>query len=225
MPDGVPVAVGILLVRHLGVPKRPERIRLEQEPVSPVVEGIEDDGEILVIEDPAIVPPHLVRDHPLGLGVPEACREIDVGVVEEHPDFGSLRLGHPLARLLLDKARDRGDVQIEALLESPVDLDRLLQPDGPERDASPLVAVHDLGLLGSRRAIDETIQLLPTESAALFRARRGGIRERQERQGRDRPPQGAIRHHRYQSDSSYQLTPARAGSLALEPARVNISEP
>ena len=49
-------------------------------------------ADVLVLEDVEAVAAHLVDDPPgLGRGIPQACSDVDVVFLEEHPGFGPFR--------------------------------------------------------------------------------------------------------------------------------------
>ena len=49
IPDGIPIAVRVAFVRELRVGPRAERVRVEIEPIAPVVKSVEEHGEGVVI--------------------------------------------------------------------------------------------------------------------------------------------------------------------------------
>ena len=90
LPDRVPVAVHLALVRDQAVEQPAQGVRVEEEGVAPVVERVQHHSEVLVLPEVDVVAAHLVGDHPLGLAVPHAPRHVDVLLVEEDPRLRQL---------------------------------------------------------------------------------------------------------------------------------------
>jgi hypothetical protein len=121
-PNGVPIAIGVTLIGNLRIVEPANGIGIEKESVPTVIKSIENDGEVVVIEDIAVVPPHLIRHDPLGVAVPTASSDVDIVFVEEYPDLGPLGCRLSFSGLLLDKSVDRRDSTIGALFELAVDV-------------------------------------------------------------------------------------------------------
>ena len=108
VPDAVPRRV-LQVVGHRHVAQRAERIGLEQVAVAAIVERVDDEREVLVAEDVAVVAAQLVGDLAFGMAVPAARRDIEVVVVEEDPRLGLLGGGLALLWFLLDEVGQRRD--------------------------------------------------------------------------------------------------------------------
>ena len=143
-PDGVPVAVRVPLVGHLGVVEGAERVGLEQEAVPAVVEGVEDDLEAVVPPDPHVVPAHFARHQ--RTRVLQIGGDVEVLRVVEHPDPGGLGRRGALVRLLLQETARRRHLFIDGIVEDAVHRDRLGEPEGAE--GYPAVGVAADGLAG-----------------------------------------------------------------------------
>ena len=144
VPDRVPVAVDAAsLVRHLEVGETANRVDQECDAVAPVVEGVQQHRERIVLPQLNHVAAHLVR-HPFirRRGVVAACRDIDVLVVEQHPGFRPLAARLTFIRQLLDEVGDEPDVLEHRLVKLPVKADRLVHAGGPHRRAAVRVARH-----------------------------------------------------------------------------------
>ncbi len=114
------------------------------EGVPPVVECVEDYGEVLVLGQSTTVPTHFIGHHPLRMTVPTAARDIDVLVIEEHPDLGFFRCRLAFLRLLLKESADARYVLINGFFELPVDYQRRVQSHRPHRHPSLIVAGNHL---------------------------------------------------------------------------------
>ena len=68
-----------------------DRRDVEQEPVAPVVERVEQDAEVVVLPQVRAVAAHVVGDDALRMRVPAPARDVDVLVVEEDPRLRSAR--------------------------------------------------------------------------------------------------------------------------------------
>jgi hypothetical protein len=132
-PDAVPARV-LLVVGHHHVAQRAERIGLEQVAVPAIVQRVDDEGEVLVAEDVAVVAPQLVGDLALRVAVPAARRNVQAASVEENPGVGFFGGRRSLARLLLDEIGDRLDERIDLLVQVAVNLQRRVEPHGADRD-------------------------------------------------------------------------------------------
>src|SRR3989454_4385498 len=83
--------------------------------------------------------------------VPAAGRDVEVLVVEEHPDLGLLCCRLALVRLLLDEIAGRQNRAVHLFVQATVDLQGLAHPRGPHRRKTTLGARDDSGRLGRRR--------------------------------------------------------------------------
>ena len=156
VPDRVPVAVRIALVRELLVGAGTERIRIEVEAVAAVVEGVEEDGESVVLAELVGVAAHLVGDPlALGRGVPDPRGDVDVRLVEQDPRLGPLGRGRADVGHLLDEAGDGRHRRVDRLVEDAVEPDGFVETNRPHRRAPLLVACHHGRGDGRGRAVDE----------------------------------------------------------------------
>jgi hypothetical protein len=144
IPHGVPVRIQHVVDNGL-VAQRADGRRLEEEPVSPIQEGIEDDREALVLRDVVVVAAKLGDDVAFGVAVEGAHADIDIAVVEEHPHLGVFGGRRALARLLLDEAVDRRGRLVDLLVEPPVELNGALNPDRADRRLAVVVARDRVG--------------------------------------------------------------------------------
>ena len=133
VPDAVPRRV-LQVVGHRHVAQRAERVGLEEVAVAAIVEGVDDEGDVLVAEDVAVVAAQLVGHLALGMAVPAARRDVEVDVVEEDPGLGLLGGRLALARLLLDEVGERRDAGVDGVVETAVEVERGVQADGAHRD-------------------------------------------------------------------------------------------
>ena len=119
-PDAVPLDAQRAVVLHQAVAPPPGRADLEEERIPVVVEGIDHDGDAVVVGDPGVAR-HLGRDDLVGLGVPAARGDVErVGVVGE-VDVGALaRLG-ALDGLDLDEPLDARRLAPSVVVQRPVD--------------------------------------------------------------------------------------------------------
>ena len=153
VPDRVPVQIHLRLVRRLRVDAPADRRHLEHDHVAPVVERVERPGEVVVPHDPDVVPPHLVRDDPVGARFPAAGDHVDVVVVEEQPHLGPLRRRRSLDRVVLDEVGHRRNLRIDLFIEIAVDVDPL--PDACRAHGDAAGVAHDHGgRYGRRRSED-----------------------------------------------------------------------
>ncbi len=107
-----------------------------------------DDAEVVVeLEDVAVVAPQLVGGDAVGLAVVAARRDVEIVVVEEHPQVGGFGGGDALHRKLLDEAVDRRDRGVDFLVEPTVNPQRRGQPDGANLVGR---GAHGLRLCGMR---------------------------------------------------------------------------
>ena len=150
VPDRGPVAVGWVLIGDEAVEEPADRVHVEEEGVPAVVEGVEDDREILVVEDAEVVPPHLGRHHAVGLAVPVPAGDVHRLVVIEDPDVGRLGGRFALERERLDEAADPGHPVVDGVVETAVEIERFGEAGGPHGRSPGLVAPDHLGKLGGR---------------------------------------------------------------------------
>ena len=155
IPDRRPVAVHIPLVHDQPVEEAAHRVHVEEEGVPAVVEGVEDDREVLVVEDAEVVAPHLRRHHPLRLAVVTAAGDVHGVVVVEDPDLGRFRRRFPFERERLDESAHAGNAVVDGIVEAAVELEGAFEPDGAHGGAAGLVAPHGLRVIRGRRAPDD----------------------------------------------------------------------
>ena len=134
-PDRVPVPVDVALVGDLPVPGAANRVEQELVAVSPIVKGVEQDVEVVVLADVAPVAAHVVGDDARGLAVAAAGGDVERGRVERDPHQRRLGGDPPLVRLLLHEIGDRGERSIDRFVEDAVDPRRRLDAGGPNGDA------------------------------------------------------------------------------------------
>ena len=122
-PDGVPVLVPAALVADLAVHPPADGIDDELHRVSAVVERVEHDTDVL--SQSHAVPAHVVG-HPFRFGrrAQAAGGDIEVRVVERHPDFRLLLGDFPFVRQYLDEAGSGRQVPVHLLVERAVDVER-----------------------------------------------------------------------------------------------------
>ena len=131
-PDRVPVGVRVPFVGHLRVEQGAQRVRVEQEAVPPVVEGVDDDREAVAPVDVPLVAAHLVGHQTLRVAFFEFGGDVEAVRVVEHPDAGALRGGRTFVGLLLDKPLGCGHLVVHRVVEDPVHGERLGEPEGAE---------------------------------------------------------------------------------------------
>ena len=107
IPDRVAVTVPVAFVGVLAVRASADRVEIEIDAVAPVVERVEREPEAFVLADAAAVAAHLVHDHPVGLALERAQRNVDVVAVERDPDLGPLGGGLAGSGLRLDEIGNR----------------------------------------------------------------------------------------------------------------------
>jgi len=185
---GIEVRVDLALVRDLAVPPPADRVDRELDAVPLVVERVEQERDVIALEDVVVVTPHLVGDETRHVALPAAHRHVEAILVEEHPELGLLGGRGAFDRLLLPQIGHRGHRGVHRLLEAPVDVERGLEPHGPQRDAAGVVARHG-GWSGRRH---RTIRpRLPGRSRQRQRDDRcGNEGRRSQRQQRGAPGEG-----------------------------------
>jgi hypothetical protein len=87
-------------------------------------------------EDAGVVAAHFVRDAALRIRLPAAGHDVDVVVVEQNPDIGSLDSGLPVVRLRLDELRRGWSRGVDGLVQLTVHAQRFGHPDGAYGGAS-----------------------------------------------------------------------------------------
>jgi hypothetical protein len=98
---------------------------------------------------------HLVSDPAVGtLRVPDLGGDVHVLVVEGDPGLRPLCRHSVLFRDALDELGDRRRAQVEGLVDDAVDLERLGDADGPDRDAVQALLVHEGGSGRGRGVVD-----------------------------------------------------------------------
>ena len=120
-PDGVPVGVGWPLVGHLAVGEPADGIGVEEVAVPPIVEGVEQHEERVVLPELAGVATHFVGDSPFGVRL--------VGSGPTRRCSGRRRRSRPRSSqwparfegLLLDESTDERRHRIGRLVEQTVD--------------------------------------------------------------------------------------------------------
>ena len=199
VPHRVPVAVRVALVGDLLIDEAAQRVGVEEQRVAPVVEGVDQEAEQVVVQHVERVAAHL-GGHPLArrCAVPAAAGHVEVLVVEQHPGVGALGGWRPLVRELLDEAGDRGDQRVDRLVELSVHAEPRGQPDGADGRLPALAGDHVRGNR-RRRAVDGAVEHDGDDVAApggltrlrlgLPRRRRPGRRSEQRAQRRAQPRQ------------------------------------
>ena len=131
IPDRIPVAVGIPLVRNRLIDEAADRIGIEEQRVATVVEGVDQEAEQVVVQHVERVAAQLGR-HPFfrRRRIPAAARDVQVLLVEHHPGVRPLGGAGALVRKLLNEVRNRRDRLVDRLVQLPVDLQRRGEPDG-----------------------------------------------------------------------------------------------
>ena len=100
-----------------------ERVGVEHEPAAAIVEGVEDDAEVIVLPQLVGVAAQLVGDPLLGRRrVPAPRGDVDVVVVEHHPDVGLLGRRLAVARRDLQQAAEAGELLVDLFVEAAVEL-------------------------------------------------------------------------------------------------------
>jgi hypothetical protein len=119
-----------------------------------VVEGVEDDREMIVVVEIGAVAAQ-VAGHAAGrvLFVHPGA-DIQVLVVEEHPDLGLVRRGPAFGGFLLDEVGHRWHVAVGRFVEGAVDDERRWQRHRPDGGVAALVTVDDRRRLGRGRTVD-----------------------------------------------------------------------
>ena len=158
VPHGIPVPVEVPFVAHFLIAERAKRIGLKEHAAAAIVEGIDDDLDVVVLKDVVAVPAHFVGDDAIRLVVQTAHREVNVRGVKENPELGSLGRRLSLVRLLLDEIADRGDLTVNLILQTTIEDKWLCEADRAYGHAPRSVARHDLrtgegGRTVSRRRI------------------------------------------------------------------------
>jgi hypothetical protein len=102
VPDGVPVAAWVAAIVDEEINHRASRRRREDAPVSPVVERVQKDAEIVVLTDQGIAR-ELTDPFRRTGGIPAPRGDIDVAVVEQYSHVGQFRRAGTLLRHLLDE--------------------------------------------------------------------------------------------------------------------------
>ena len=143
VPHRVPVAVRIALVGDLEIRETAQRVGVEEQRVAPVVEGVDEEAEQVVVQQVERVAAHL-GGHPLARwrAVPAAARDVEVLVVEHHPGVRALGGRCAIVRELLNEAGDRCDLRVDRLVEPPVHADSGGQPDGADGRLASLAGDH-----------------------------------------------------------------------------------
>ena len=181
-PDGVPVLVPAALVADLAVHPPADGIDDELHRVAAVVERVEHDADVL--PQSHAIPAHVVGDpFRLRRRAVAADRDVQVVVVEQHPDFRLLRGDFAFVRKDLDEARRGRHVPVHLLVEIAVDVEGRGQPHRTHRRLVGRVARNGGWRQRRRRTVDR-LRRLPgirrTRILAGLRARGG--RRRQHRQ-------------------------------------------
>ena len=105
-----------------GIAISADRCHVEAESVSPVIVGIEENPDIVVLAELVRVAPHLVRDPPrLPLGVVDPRRNVEVRIVEPDPEiraFGGLAV---LDGNALDQLGNGTGGGVEGFVENAID--------------------------------------------------------------------------------------------------------
>ena len=144
LPQAVPVVAG-LLVGDLPVEHATLGIGREAESVATVIERVEHDRDVVVVVQVAGVTPHVAGDPTVGMGLPQARADVDVLVIEEHPDVGLVAGRATLGRFLLQEAARGGNRLVERLVEPAVEGERRGQARGAQHRMSLRVARDHLG--------------------------------------------------------------------------------
>ena len=139
VPHAVPVDVDVVavapapaafaLLGHLLLQLRAERAGDEHVARAAVVEGVENDLEVVLVEQPQGIAPHLGGDDAVRFRVVGLHADVEgLGVVEQ-PHHGLLGSRFALGGLLLDEIVDDRGLQPDLLVEAPVDLRAGLDAD------------------------------------------------------------------------------------------------
>jgi len=163
VPQPVPV-VARLLVGDLPVEHAALRVRREPKAVAAIVKRVEQDREVVVVVHVAGVASHVAGHAAIGMGFPQAGADVDVLVVEEHPQLGLVAGWTALGRLLLDEAAGGWHRRVERLVEAAVERHGRSQPRGAEHRVALCVARDRLGrsgrILRRRRAVHVIVKRL-----------------------------------------------------------------
>ena len=158
LPDRVPVAIPLPLVRHLSVLSCAQSIHDKVERVAAILKGVEAHRhDVVPLPHVRTVAAHIVGDESIRFTLPAAERDVDIVLVECHPHFGLLSRRLTLLRLLLNEVRNRRYGAVERLIEGAVN------PDGCRRSdrANGGTAGHVAGDDGRRdwwcRSVERSI--------------------------------------------------------------------
>jgi len=144
IPDRIPVSAVLTLVGDLPVHPAAECIDDELHGVAPIVEGVEHEGDMVVLIHVHVVTAHLVDDHPLRTALPAAERDVHTIGIEETATPPSSRSPARLVGFLLNEIRNRRDRVVELLVEPTVQPKRRREAYRPNGGSSRLIPGDDL---------------------------------------------------------------------------------
>ena len=148
VPDLIPVAVRVALVRVGLIGERAQRSRIEDERVPPIVVGVEAHAEVVVVAQALRIAAHVVGDPLLRRrAVPAAAHHIEVVIVVQHPRFGAFRRRRARRRKRLDEVADRRHGLVDLFVQPAVDAERHRDPRGADDDAVFFGPREDVGLV------------------------------------------------------------------------------
>ena len=152
LPDGIEVGVVGSLVRHLPFGPAAERCHQERGTIPAIVEGVERDGQVLVLGQDVAVVAHLVGHHALGMILPATSGDVEVGLIKENPHFGLLARRRPCVRLHLDEIRDGSNSPVDRFIEDAVDPEWHTHRNSADGGTSGRISSDDGGRDRGRRA-------------------------------------------------------------------------
>jgi hypothetical protein len=151
-------------VEHLLLQLGAERRRQEHVAVARVVEGVDDDLEVVLVEEAVRIAAHLGGDDRFGsIGVDA---DVDVLVVVEDTDFGAIARRLSFVRFLLRERVDGSGGLPDGFVEDPVDLRRVGRLAGVDRRA--FAACLREGCGGDRQSKRHDVQTRKSSTAHPF---------------------------------------------------------
>ena len=101
-----------------------ERVRLELESVAQVVKRMDHDTDAVVLKNQPAVAAQFRGDDSVRVAVVALHREVDVLLVEGHPQLGPLARRLSFQGILLDELRERGEFLIHVLVKAAIHPER-----------------------------------------------------------------------------------------------------